>query len=394
LFSIGFICRPNPRHFIQDVLESNPAIQAAKTNILAAKARQSALGKPLYNPELIAEKENAIDNTELLGINQTIDWTNKRGAREQVGAANVLLAQAEFDSFQQRLISDTLSALANYQFQSNAVVLAKKRVALLEKFVTLTRRRYESGDIARVNLDLAQLAYSESVAQQANEESKANHALQKLRAVTGLRQARWPRLPEKLPRLSIKKIDIEKTLRNLPVVGIFNQQYQAAHARIKLAERNRYPDPTIGVQGGRNYGQSESRKLFGLTLSIPLFVRNSYGAEVDAANYDATEADSKRENIIREMRAELISSAERYQYLYNATSKWQHATGKPLGDGIVLIERLWKAGEMNSTDYLVQIKQRVDSEIAGVELRGRAWDAWIDWLRVSGKVKRWSLLKV
>lgn len=396
---LGFLIVPNSyaapklNQFIEDVVDSNPSIQAAESNVLAAKARSQAAGKPLYNPEFVAEKENAIDNTELVGVSQTIDWANKRGAREQVGSANVLVAQAALDYEKQQLVSNTLIALAEYQFQRKALSLAKKRVSLLKKFVNLTKRRYESGDIARIDLDLAQLAYSESVAQQAGEEVKVNEALQKLRAVTGLESANWPRLPKRLPKFSKNKINTTKILNHLPAVVLFSQQYQSARARIKLAERNRYPDPTIGIQGGRNYGESENKKLFGLTLSLPLFVRNPYKAEVDAANYDAIQADRKREDVIRQTKAEIISSAERYELLYMAMVKWQRATGKPLGDGVVLIERLWKAGEMNTTDYLVQLKQRIDSQIAGVELRGRAWGAWIDWLRASGQVDEWPRVK-
>ncbi len=55
----------------------------------------------------------------------------------------------------------------------------------------------------------------------------------------------------------------------------------------------------------------------------------------------------------------------------------------------MLIERLWKAGEISATDYLVQLKQRLDSQIAGVELQSRTWQAWVDWLKASGTIETW-----
>ena len=60
---------------------------------------------------------------------------------------------------------------------------------------------------------------------------------------------------------------------------------------------------------------------------------------------------------------------------------------------MTLIERLWQTGEINSTDYIVQLKQRIDSQIAGVELKGRAWQAWSEWLRASGQVESWLQLR-
>lgn len=379
--------------FVAQILEGNPAIQAAESNVAAAKARERASGNPLYNPEFTAEKQNALENTTSVGLNQTIDWTNKRDARGQVGAANARVAQAQLANLRQQMAAQILGALAAYQASQQVVSLAKERTSLLQQFVTLTKKRYTSGDVARVDLDLAQLALSEALAQQADAEINANLALQTLRAITGFNQMNWPRLSTSLPKLSLKTIDTNWLIGKLPAFLVLNQQYQTAQARFKLAERERYPDPTFGIQGGESSGDGERRKLIGVTFSIPLFVRNPYKAEVDAANFDAIEADAKRVDIMRQAKAEIRSSAERYQTLYYATQQWQRVSGKPLGDGMTLIERLWQAGEITSTDYIVQLKQRVDSQVAGVELKGRAWQAWAEWLRASGQIDSWLQLR-
>ena len=324
-----------------------------------------------------------------MGLSQTFDWANKRDARGKVGAANARVAQAQLADLRQQMAAQILVALAKYQSEQQVISLAEERTALLQQFVALTKKRYTSGDVARVDLDLAQLALSEALAQQADAEVNANQALQTLRAITGVNQMTWPRLPSKLPTLASNGRDADHYITKLPAVLVLNQQYQTARARINLAERERYPDPTIGIQGGESSGDGERKKLVGVTLSIPLFVRNSYKAEVDAANYDAIEAGGKRADIVRQASAEIRSSAERYQTLYGATKQWQKAAGVPLGDGMTLIERLWQAGEINSTDYIVQLKQRIDSQIAGVELKGRAWQAWAEWLKASGQIENW-----
>lgn len=375
--------------FINQVLNDNPGIQAAKSNVLAANARGDAAHYPLYNPELSAQKQNAIENTASLGLSQTIDWANKRDAREQVGAANIWVARAQLADLRQQLASQILAALANYHAQQRIVSLARERTKLLKKFVNLTNRRYQKGDIARVDLDLANLALAEGLAQQADAEVTANQALQTLRAITGQTKINLPHLSIALPSPTATEKNENQLLSNLPSVRVLSQQYQSARARIKVAERDRYPDPTIGVQGGQSSGDGQNKKLVGVTFSIPLFVRNPYRAEVNAAAFEALEADGKRADMVRQARAEIKSSRERYYILYRATKDWQQASGKPLSDGMQLIERLWQAGEMNSTDYLIQLKQRIDSQQAGVQLRGRAWVAWVDWLKASGQVETW-----
>src|SRR3546814_18636306 len=52
----------------------------------------------------------------------------------------------------------------------------------------------------------------------------------------------------------------------------------AARREVTVAQRNRIPDPEVGVRAGRiDYGGVRDQ-VFGVSLSIPLFVRNSYGA--------------------------------------------------------------------------------------------------------------------
>lgn len=377
-------------HFVRQIVDENPSIQAAISNVLAAKARGNAAGKPLYNPEFTAEKQKALDKTSSLGINQTIDWTDKRSARAEVGTANLLIAEAQLLDLRQQLSAQILSALAKYQSEQQILSLAKERSLLLQAFVRLTEKRLSTGDVARVDLDLAQLALSEALSQEADAAVNLTQTQQMLYSITGLNHLKWPRLSAVLPKLTLNDKEIDQLMDNIPSFLIVHQQYQTARARIKLAEKERFPDPTIGFQSGKATSSEGERKRFvGLTVNIPLFVRNPYKAEVEAANYEALEAEGKRKNIVRQIRAEIKGNSERYQTLFRATQQWLKISGRPLNEGMQLIERLWQAGEISTTDYLVQLKQRVDSEIAGIQLKGRAWEAWTEWLRASGQVENW-----
>ncbi len=374
--------------FIQHVLETNPSIQAADANVSAVLARQQAAGQPLYNPSLTAEGQQSVDKFYAIGVNQAIDWTNKREAREAVGSMNLQLAEAQRTVVRQQLIAEVLKALANYQTAQEIATLAKERTSLLEQFVEVTEKRQATGDVARVDVDLAQLALSEAYAQEADSEVNVIQALQTLRGITGQMPPTWPRLPT-LPDPTLTHLNTDQLLSCLPLLQVLNKQHLSAEARIQLAERERYPDPTLGIQGGQEKTDEKTGNLIGVSVSIPLFIRNTYRAEVDAANFDAIEAEKKRLDVFRQSKAEIESNAERYQVLYKSVQKWKLVSSKPLKDGIVLIERLWKAGEINTTDYLVQLKQRLDSQIAGVELQSRTWQAWVEWLKASGTIETW-----
>lgn len=376
-------------HFIQQVLSTNPTLQAAQARVFAAEARARAADQPLYNPELTAEDQQATDRTYAVGVNQTIDWTNKRHARAQVGLSDIQIAQAQLADVRLTLTTQILDALARYQAAENVVGLAKQRTTLLKQLVALTQKQHATGDIARVDVDLAQLALSEALAQQAEAEVTQSQALETLQAITNSKQFAWPSLPHQLPSATLTKIDVEKQVNALPSVQVITNEYLSANARIQLARRERYPDPTIGVQGGREHTDEGSSRLVGVTVSMPLYVRNSYRAEVDAANNEAIEAGEKREALRWQARATMQSQAEQYVALYQAVQAWQQTSGQPLKDGISLLERLWQAGEINTTDYIVQVKQHIDSQIAGQTLQGQAWQAWFTWLKASGTLNQW-----
>src|SRR3546814_12980158 len=71
----------------------------------------------------------------------------------------------------------------------------------------------------------------------------------------------------------------------------------AARREVTVAQRNRIPDPEVGVRAGRiDYGGVRDQ-VFGVSLSIPLFVRNSYGAEVIAARAEANAAAARVDRI-------------------------------------------------------------------------------------------------
>jgi len=54
-----------------------------------------------------------------------------------------------------------------------------------------------------------------------------------------------------------------------------------------------------------------------------------------------------------------------------------------------LIKRLWRAGDMSTAEYLVQLKQAIDTQAAGIELRGRSWKSGFNWLYETAQITAW-----
>ena len=174
----------------------------------------------------------------------------------------------------------------------------------------------------------------------------------------------------------------------LPTMRVLTSQEQSSQAGIKVAQTETRPDPTLQLKGG----EEDHQALVGVGISIPLFVRNNYQAQVLAASAQATAIAQLRLNQYRESKAALEGSMARYGELRRAYLEWKQVSQHSLNGGMALLDKLWSAGELSATDYLVQVKQRLDSAIAGQNLLGNAWGAWFKQLQASGRLNDWFQL--
>ena len=374
---------PAFRALIESFLAEHPAAQAAQADLERAEAEARALGQPLYNPELEFEYEDATDITKSVGLSQTFDWNGKRRARDRASGESMRAASAALAAARQELLAELLEKLSNVKVTAEADRLSKQRVALLKEFVTLAERRYAAGDVGQSDVDLAHLALSEASMQSATLLSDAAEAESRLAALFQPSTSTWPPLPV-LP-LDLSAFDNEVLLERHPVLRRAAAEAAAAKANVSIAQRDSRPDPTLGLHGG----QEDDDTLVRLTVSIPLFVRNTYRAEVDAANAEALRAEQVYGNRLRRARGELQAAVKRYQSTRSALHDWENSGQHRLKGRIALLKQLWEAGEIGTTDYLVQLQQTLDTQISAAALRAAVWDAWIRWLSASGQIEYW-----
>ncbi len=375
--------------WVGTVLDTNPRTRAAQSALDAAQARERAADQPLYNPELDIEYEDASDVTKTLGLTQAIDFSDKRGARARVAALERERMAAELAGVRQVLAAELLTALAVYHTTHELLALAKQRRALMQRFLALSEQRRQAGDLGQVELDLARLAATESSLQWARLRGMRAQAEQALLAIADKGGAGWPMLPA-IPGLArLDDAQLDALLEQLPALRAARAQMAVARAAVEVSLRQRRADPTLGLRGGREGEEN----LLGLSFSIPLNLRNTFTAEVDVAHADAIQIEQDAQDRYRRSRARLVATAQRFEIGRTAWDDWLQTGQGSLESQTRLLERLWRAGELSTSDYLVQLKQTLDTRTAAVELRGSLWRAWFAWLAASGKTESWLGLK-
>ncbi len=374
---------PALQSFMQQVWSENPAVQGAQAALDAAKARAESAVMPLHNPVLELDTEQTGTSTTSLGLSQTIDLSNKREAQIQVAARQVQVAEAALKVVRQRISAEALSALVRYYAAREQQVLASRAARLMKRFADAVQQRQRAGDVAALDVTLAQVAYSEALMEQAASDSKRVEAESALQAVSGISVTHWPRLPEKL---APPPDDADPALLDsLPELEMLRSRMAAARARIDLARKQGKIDPTFGIRAG----QEESDRLVGLSIGFPLFVRNNYQAEIRAASHDAAAETLAYHDARQRASARLHAALGRFGNTARAWRTWRTTGQRALGKQMELLEQMWQAGELTATDFLIQAKQNIDTQATATKLMSEVWLSAIDWLAASGQIKPW-----
>jgi cobalt-zinc-cadmium efflux system outer membrane protein len=160
-------------------------------------------------------------------------------------------------------------------------------------------------------------------------------------------------------------------------------------AGVNVARRARIPDPTVSLTGGRVRSGTRSDPVIGISVSLPLPVLNTGRAEIAAAQADADAAWASRQAAAWQSEAGLRQSATTYRSLRATAESLRKAGVDAPGARAALLERLWQAGELDTSDYLVQLKQSLDTTLSVISLESQAWQAWFDYVAAAGRLPDW-----
>ncbi len=376
------------RAMMERVWRENPAVQAAKAAVEASKASAKQASQPLYNPIGGVSYEHSVNNNTYIGFTQSVDWNDKRDLYTSISRDSLSAARAQYEQVRLKTAVTVLNTLAQYNMARRVADITRRRVELMRRFADLAKRRYEAGDIGANSVDLARLALSEALFRDTNAMTKLNRAKNALSAASGFTLTHWPDLPNAPPALT-SHVDTEALVTHLPSLLALQARIQASQGQIDLARRKTLPDPTFSLRGGRSVGTNQSTALGEVTLSIPLYIRRHYTSKVTVADQRTLRLEETAQNTYRHARAALASATQNYRLIAETWRHWQESGRGSLKDRLELLERMWRAGELNATQYLVQVKQGLTTQIAAARIWGRAWSAWATWLGAAGQMDAW-----
>ena len=197
----------------------------------------------------------------------------------------------------------------------------------------------------------------------------------------------FPVLPKTLPPTAGSVSPVPTAER--PELLQAQAEQDRADAAVTVADRNRRPDPTLSLTGGRVRSGPRTDRVIGVSVSIPIPVLNSGRYDVSAARADADAAFASRRGTELRSDALLKQAQSTYAAMRGASEGFRQGRAGAFDERAALLDKLWQAGEISTSDYLVQLKQSLDTALSGIALESQTWQAWFDYLAASGRLTEW-----
>jgi len=372
--------------FVDVILAAHPVIESAGAAIMAAEAQERSADRPIYNPEFGFDIEDAEEKTYELGLFQSVDWSGKKKAAHAASSANRLAVERSYLVTRNSVAAEVLQLLAGYWSAVEFQRLASSTEVLMADFAQQAKLRYDAGDMTQVEYETAVLAYAEVRMRQADVAANLASVIREL-TTFGAREdvPTWPRMPSTLPALSTKPGDVSPLLAQLPEIEAANAMVAAADAEVELAKRLKKPDPTLGLR----VGEEGDERLIGFTFSIPLFVRNSFNEDLLASIALRSQASADAAEVERDAKARLLVAMERYMTMRQGWVVWEQSGASSIERRAAALQKLWDAREINLSDFLLQVRQTLETRSTALQLRQMLWESWVDYLEASNQVERW-----
>jgi cobalt-zinc-cadmium efflux system outer membrane protein len=372
----------------------SPNRQVFEANRAAAAAAISQ-ARAWSNPELElsagrakareADENGARPATTIggIGLTQRFELPGKRAAR-------VAAAEAERSIAERSSVLDRLELEAEIRAVALAVAGADARVAQAMHGVELStqvhaavERRVQAGetdrgDLARAQVDLANIQLSADAAHAEAEAARAalrawcGAALPARFSVAGI-------LPEVPPAITLAEVQLRATATH-PRLAVFDAQQAAGAAAIAAEERAWYPDLTLGVSTNRETDTNDLGVLVGIDL--PLWNRNE--GSIAKARADLARLQAERRKELLALHRQIVTAWSAYERERRQIDGLQTAVLPAAREALKLKLAAFQAGDTALMEVLDARRMELGAVSALTEARERAAQARIDLIRAVG----------
>lgn len=327
---------------VQEALEHNPDIQAARQRWEAAQAVVPQV-RTLPDPKLSVGYRNMLPQQGVMyGVSQEIPFPGKLGLKGEIAAKDAERMEQEYRATQLAVVAGLKEAFYDLHFVHDAIAVLNKTKLLLEDFQHTAEARYAVGQAAQQDVFRAQTELSRLLARLASLEQRR----QSLHADIDRLLNRQPSDPLAAPEephftpLRHSLAELNALIGQSPLLLGREKSLEGSGQVVALAKKEYLPDFELDAQGMHDTAMRQEGYQVMLNVKVPLYfaTKQREGVRQAEAERMATAKD------LRSLRQELLSRIK------DNTAQEQRAAQlvKLLGEAIIPQSRLTLASAQAS----------------------------------------------
>jgi cobalt-zinc-cadmium efflux system outer membrane protein len=358
---------------VELALERNATLHSARADVAAARARLEGVSSILRsNPEVEGaagpRRGPGARSTDLeIGVSQELEIFGQRGARIDAAEALVAAAEATLESRRVLVAGEVREAFARRLAATQRLQLAEEAHALAEEALRAAEARQRSGAASKVEVNAARSSLGLAVRERAIAVQRDAAAMGALVLLVGLDPAVPVRLegdlsgtPGEAPAIASL---VERALAQRADIRAARSEVEAARAERRLAGREAYPSPRLGVTYAEEGDEQITKGV--LAFELPLFDRNQGERGVAAAR--VTQAERALDALTRAIHTEVGLAATRVTAAAAAAQAYTGGLLTGLEENMELVNEAYRAGKVGFFELLVIRRETLDARIGYID---------------------------
>lgn len=361
--------------YIAEATANNPALESSRLRYLAARQREpqaSSLPDPMLMYGYFVEEVETRNGPQeqRTGISQQFPWFGKRRLRGDIAATEARIEGLRLTAEKNELMVKVTEAYVELAYLDAARAATEDKLEILHSFEQVLSEQLRAGagrafaDLTKVQLELGVLEDRLLTIREQSRplETRMRALLGRLDgssiAVSPAILSYEPALPATLPR------PVENPRYLLQLAST-----QAAALGIELAEKQYFPDVTIGAEyvqiGERSDmpGSGNDAILGTLSFNLPVYwARNS--AAVQEARLRSRSSEQAAAAKLLELESELASAQFEFRDAGRKIALYQHTLVPKAEEALQANITAYQAGEVDFLDLLDAEQRLLEYELA------------------------------